>query len=121
MSNVTNDCDQKRPGSVEFQKGDTVAAFGIQGKVVETNYMNNFPIFVHFENGEKECFTADGRYKQWHRAPTLIFIERERKATITLTQFRDLMVDVQAEANYFTNRKALDKWMKILFGIEKTK
>ena len=113
MSNV-NDYEAR----TKFELGDTVTAFGVEGKVIETYYKSLYPIHVEFNNGKTECFTYEGHYKEWHKSPALIFIERERKATITLTQLRDMFVDIEAESgSYVRNRRALEKWMKTLFNL----
>lgn len=65
---------------MEFKVGDIIEAFGLRGVVTEVSGHPSYPICVDFdESAGGERFTADGKERVWHRAPSLKLIERPKK------------------------------------------
>lgn len=69
---------------MEFQVGDKVRAFGIDGFVVR-DYDNGTrsPIEVLFDTGDKVWFTKDGKLYTWHKEPSLVLVKRPKKVKRT--------------------------------------
>lgn len=59
-----------------FMVGDIVEAFGVRG-VVET--LKNSNVGVRFFDNNFQVFYFDGKAAQWHKTPSLKFIERPLK------------------------------------------
>lgn len=64
---------------VNFQVGDKVSAFGVEGIVTRITDAAFFPIKVDFPDDINSSFTIDGRYLGWHKEPSLKLIERPKK------------------------------------------
>lgn len=64
----------------KFQVGDIVRWCGVGGKITSIDDLATYPIGVKFEDPNRiDSFTSDGRYADWHKAPSLELIERPKK------------------------------------------
>ena len=67
----------------EWQFGDIGEAFGVRCEVLEIKRNAKYPVVVRLLEGTDPgliiLFTLDGREQTWHKAPSLIFIERPKK------------------------------------------
>jgi hypothetical protein len=97
----------------EWQVGDIGEAFGVRGVVVGINCMGSYPICVRFENGRYIYFTKDSKWYDWHKKPSLIFIERPKKKVrkvIEVKRWINVYDDNSAENFYMTEEEA-DRWV----------
>ena len=66
----------------QFEVGDKVRAFGVDGVVIGVNsYADEvYPIGVMFDGTNSiQDFTDDGRYQSWNKEPSLFLVEKAKK------------------------------------------
>ncbi len=64
---------------MNFQVGDKVRAFGLDGVVKSTDGFSCCTIMVNFQFAGVRSFFSDGRYMEWMKEPSLVLVERAKK------------------------------------------
>jgi len=97
----------------EWQVGDIGEAFGVRCEVVGIDCMGGYPICVIFENGRRICFTKDSKLYEWHKKPSLIFIERPKKKVKKVVEVKRWVnvYNDNSEGNFYMTEEEADRWV----------
>lgn len=98
----------------EFQVGDVVEAFGVEGVVSEIDDNEpHYPLLVKFPNGEQDYFAISGKYISWHKEPSLKLIERPKKKVLK-TMYQAICKYLTGPRFYITDSLYEDEEMAAL-------
>ena len=64
--------------STQFEVGDKVRAFGVDGVVVQVDG-DKPSVRVKFHDDHHRWFNEDGKYQSWHKEPSIILVEKAKK------------------------------------------
>ena len=63
----------------QFEVGDKVRAWGIDGVVIEVRDHGDNSVKVQIEGGRRDSFSPAGMYLYWHKEPSLFLVEKAKK------------------------------------------